>query len=222
MINTGENIIFRDELNTLLWLNLPLKNGCSLPTCLLVPSNSWDHFCMKFVKTFRDHWSQRCWTNRSYCCWRSLTQHLIWGNEAAFARQPESLGLSQGEWAFEVPFSVSSSPSTHTHWFFFILRLNLAAGSEREPLLAFEEILISFVPKSSCPFLTLNWKGAHYFCCAAGSFPASGTGKPQRGWSFPPHAGRANSITVPPLKNFEGPTRKSCYPILSLYFAVLQ
>lgn len=57
---------------------------------------------MKSVKTFRVHWSWGYCTNMNYCCLRSLTQSLIsnnkevWGNEAGFARQPESLHTVSG------------------------------------------------------------------------------------------------------------------------------
>lgn len=142
-------------------------------------------------------------------------------------------GLSLGERALEVPFSVSSSPSTHTHWFSPFSSSNLTAESEGEPVLAFEEIFISLVPKNSCLFLILNYKGAHYFCCAAGSSPpaagnrqASRHRRASKEMEFSPthrelRQGKCchSALGQPPLKKFEGPTRKICCCISSPYFA---
>lgn len=81
-------------------------------------------------------------------------------------------GLPLKEWVCEVPFSVSSSPSTLTHWFSPFSSCCLTAESEWKALLAFKKVFLHlFCPLNSCPFLILNCKGGLFFCCAAGSSP---------------------------------------------------
>lgn len=90
-----------------------------------------------------------------------LTQYLIsnnkivWGNEAAFASQPESLWAVWG--SEHLKYLSQSVPVLRLTLIDFSPCSSLTAGSEGEPVLAFEEIFISFVSQTSVCFL--SWAG---------------------------------------------------------------
>lgn len=186
----------------MIWVKFSFKNSCSLPTCLLDPSDSWDYFCMKFVKTLRVHWSWRCYTNMNYCCLRSLTQHsisnnkIVWGNEAAFARQPESVRTASGEMSIWSTF-LSQFHSFDSHSLIFLHSQALASLQDRREslcLLLRKSSLLS--PKTLVRFL--SWAVRELIISAVllaafllllGTGRCPSTGKPRRGWSFPSHVG---------------------------------
>lgn len=161
--------------NVIIWVNLAFKNLAVIVEVISV-WNLWRLLGSINLEDIVQIWTAAVWDHLPKP-WSQTTRK---SGEMKQALQGSLSHCTQslGEWAFEVPFSVTSSPSTCTHWFSPFASSNLAAGLEGGPVLAFQEICLPFVSKNSCPLLILSSKRAHYFCCAAGSSPAApGTGR---------------------------------------------